>query len=126
VDDVAAYHTVEAPEGARRPLRALFAGGGVDAIVFTSGSTVRGLLALLPPAERRTALRTPACCIGPSTAAVARDAGFAQVEEAAAQSSASLADLVAGVVGGVATAVPAAAVPATAGAPAHHPSEDPR
>ena len=126
VDDVAAYHTVEAPEGARRPLRALFAGGGVDAIIFTSGSTVRGLVALLPPAERRTALRTPACCIGPSTAAVARDAGFAQVEEAAAQSSASLTDLVARVVGGVATAVPAAAVPATAGAPAHHPSENPR
>jgi len=126
VVEVAAYCTVEAPEGARRPLRALFADGGVDAIVFTSGSTVRGLLALLPPAHRRAALRTQACCIGPSTAAVARGAGFVRVAEAAAQSAASLADLVAGVVGGVATAVAATAVAATAGAPSHHPSEDPR
>jgi hydroxymethylbilane synthase len=113
VDDVVAYHTVEGPEAARRPLRALFAEGGVDAIVFTSGSAVRGLLALLPPAERRAALRTPACCIGPSTAAVARAADFARVAEAAAQSSASLAELVASVL-------------APAPIPASHPTEDPR
>jgi hydroxymethylbilane synthase len=119
VDEVAAYHTVEAPEATLRPLRALFAGGGVDAIVFASGSAVRGLLALLPPGERRAALGTPACCIGPSTAAVARDAGFAHVVESAIQSAASLADLVAGVVAGVATPTPSAA-------PARHPSEDPR
>jgi len=126
VDDVAAYHTVEAPEGARRPLRALFADGGVDAIVFTSGSGVRGLLALLPPAQRRSALRTPACCIGTSTGAVAREAGFARVVEAAAPSATSLASLVAGAVGGVAPAVEATAVPAAFSAPAPHPSEDPR
>ena len=146
VDEVAAYHTVEAPEGARRPLRALFADGGVDAIVFASGSAVRGLLALLPPAERRAALRTPACCIGPSTGAAAREAGFVRVAEATVQSAASLANLVAavlgGVAGGAATAVtataiparaaipdpttPAPAVPATAGAPAPNSSEEPR
>jgi hydroxymethylbilane synthase len=116
VDNVAAYHTVEAPEGARRPLRALFAAGGVDAIVFASGSAVRGLLALLAPAERRAALRTSACCIGSSTAAVARDAGFARVAEAAAQSSVSLADLVASVIAGA----------ATASTRTPYPSEDPR
>ncbi len=93
VEEVVAYHTVEAPEAARRPLRAAFA-GGVDAIVFTSGSTVRGLLALLAPAERRAALATPACCIGPTTAAAARAAGFTRVAEAAAPSPAALADVV--------------------------------
>jgi hydroxymethylbilane synthase len=113
VDHVVAYHTVEGPEAARRPLHALFAEGGVDAIVFTSGSAVRGLLALLPPAERRAALRTPACCIGPSTAGVARAAGFARVAESAAQSSASLAELVAGIL-------------APAPIPPSHPIEDPR
>jgi hydroxymethylbilane synthase len=121
VDDVVAYHTVEAPEAARRPLRALFAERGVDAIVFTSGSAVRGLLALLPPAERRAALRTPACCIGPSTAAVARAADFARVAEAAAQSSASLAELVTSVLARAPTRLPTAApaaVPAAVGAPA--------
>ena len=128
VDDVVAYHTVEAPEAARRPLRALFAKGGVDAILFTSGSAVRGLLALLPPAERRAALRTPACCIGPSTAAVARAAGFARVAEAAAQSSASLAELVAGVIATDPTRVPTAApaaVPAAVGARAPAPAPPP-
>ncbi len=135
VADVAAYHTVEAPEASRRPLRALFADGGVDAIVFTSGSTVRGLLALLPPLERRAALRTPACCIGPTTAAVARQAGFVQVTAAESQSSVSLADLVAGVATSAPTrdGIPApdgsttpAGVTSSAGITAPTPSEDPR
>jgi uroporphyrinogen-III synthase len=119
VDEVAAYHTVEAPEGARRPLRALFADGGVDAIVFASGSAVRGLLALLGPVERRAALATPACCIGPTTATAARESGFLRVEEAADQSSAALADLVAGVVASTPAQAPAPTPPS-------RPSEDPR
>ncbi len=121
VDDVAAYHTIEAPETARRPLLALFADGGVGAIVLTSPSTVRGLLALLGPVERRVALATPACCIGPTTAAAARDAGFRRVQEAEAQTSAALADLVAGVV-----ADATAAEPGPASIPASNSSEDPR
>jgi uroporphyrinogen III methyltransferase/synthase len=116
VDEVVAYHTVEAPEASRRPLRAAI-DRGVDAIVFSSGSTVRGLLALLPPAERRAALRTPACCIGPTTAVAAREAGFARVVWAAAPSAAALADLVASVV---------RSSPAPAGAAAAHASEEPR
>ncbi|HSW43329.1 MAG TPA: uroporphyrinogen-III synthase, partial [Patescibacteria group bacterium] len=124
VDDVAAYHTVEAPEAARRPLHALFADGGVDAIVFASGSAVRGLLALLRPAERRLAVRTPACCIGPTTATAARDAGLLRVEEADGQGSAAFADLVAGVVAGSAAAgsAPAPWAPADLG----DPDEEPR
>ena len=118
VDEVAAYHTVEAPEGARRPLRALFADGGVDAIVFASGSAVRGLLALLGPVERRAALATPACSIGPTTAAAAREAGFRRVVEAAAQSTVALAELVARVAADTASAVERAAEPAAPTAPA--------
>ena len=133
VDEVAAYHTVEAPESARRPLQALFATGGVDAIVFASGSAIRGLIDLLGPVERRAALGIPACCIGPTTAAAARQAGFVGVVEASTQSSAALADLVAGVVvgAGVAGAERAASpepVPAAApdSSPTPAPIEDPR
>jgi hydroxymethylbilane synthase len=108
VDEVVAYHTVEAPESSRAALHAAFAEGPFDAIVFTSGSTVRGLLALLTPQERRVALRSVACCIGPSTARVARESGFGHVVEAASQSGAALADLVASVVAGPAPADPPA------------------
>jgi hydroxymethylbilane synthase len=94
VDEVVAYHTVEAPESSRDALREAFAAGPFDAIVFTSGSTVRGLLALLPPRERRIALRSLACCIGPATGQVARDAGFGRIVEAPMRSAAALADLI--------------------------------
>ena len=94
VDDVVAYHTVEAPEASRDALREAFGAGPFDAIVFTSGSTVRGLLALLPPRERRIALRSLACCIGPSTGQVAREAGFGRIVEAPMRSAAALADLI--------------------------------
>jgi hydroxymethylbilane synthase len=114
VDEVVAYHTIEAPEASRIPLRAAVR-GGLEALIFTSGSAVRGLLDLLPPAERRMALATPACCIGPSTARVALEAGFAQVEEAAAPSADALADLVAATVGAATAArQPLPAVPAGA------------
>jgi hydroxymethylbilane synthase len=101
VDEVVAYRTVEAPSSSRVALRAAFADGPFSAIVFASGSAIRGLLGLLTPAERRIALRSTACCIGPTTARVARESGFAHVAEASAQSAAALAELVAGVTGTV-------------------------
>lgn len=79
VEAVIAYRTSEAPESSRERLRAVFAPGDLEAIVFTSGSTVRGLLALLGSAHRRIARRTLACCIGETTAEVAREAGFNHV-----------------------------------------------
>jgi uroporphyrinogen-III synthase len=91
---VVAYHTVEAPEASRIPAREAIR-SGVAAITFASGSAVRGLLALLPPAERDRARRTPACCIGSPTAAVALEAGFERVLEADDASIDALADLVA-------------------------------
>ncbi len=91
VEEVVAYRTVEAPETSRQPLRDAFAAGPFEALVFTSGSTVRGLLALLSPPERRLALRSLACCIGPVTGRVARESGFGRVVEASGRSAAELA-----------------------------------
>jgi len=93
VDEVVAYHTVEAPLESVRSARAAFR-DGLDGLVFSSGSTVRGLLALLDAPDRRAALEMPAFCIGPSTASVARDAGFVAVHEASAPDPEALAELV--------------------------------
>lgn len=94
VDAVIAYHTDEAPESSREQLRALLAAGNLGAIVFTSGSTVRGLLALLGSAHRDLVRRTLACCIGETTAAAAREAGFERVITAPAATPHDLADLI--------------------------------
>ena len=50
--------------------------GELDGITFTSGSTVRGLLALASEHDAAVARTLPAYCIGPVTADVARNAGF--------------------------------------------------
>jgi uroporphyrinogen-III synthase len=76
VREVIAYRTVEGPPDSREPLRAAIA-AGIDGITFTSGSTVRGLVALLDdPAALATARATVAACIGPVTAAEAARHGF--------------------------------------------------
>ncbi len=98
VEEVRAYRTIEGPAAARDAvLDAL--GRDLTACVFTSGSTVRGLLALAAGVDDQRLLRLPACCIGPSTASVARQAGFTDVREAPAQDVAALADIVAQAVG---------------------------
>ncbi len=75
VDDVIAYRTLEAPEPSQGLLRAALAEGSIDAVVFTSGSTVRGLVALAQ-AEQLDIASIPSVCIGIRTAAEARGAGF--------------------------------------------------
>ena len=75
VDDVIAYRTREAPERSRRLLRQATAAGPIDAVVFTSGSTVRGLVALGRD-ESIDVLSIPSVCIGPATADEAHTAGF--------------------------------------------------
>jgi uroporphyrinogen-III synthase len=75
VDDVVAYRTREAPESSRRLLRQAAAGGAIAAVVFTSGSTVRGLVTLGRD-ESIDVLSIPSVCIGPETADEARAAGF--------------------------------------------------
>jgi hydroxymethylbilane synthase len=75
VDDVVAYRTVEAPESSRRLLREVMAEGAPAALVFTSGSTVRGLVAV-GRSESIDVTSIPAVCIGPQTAGEARAAGL--------------------------------------------------
>jgi hydroxymethylbilane synthase len=75
VDDVIAYRTREAPETSRSLLRRAVADGPIDAVAFTSGSTVRGLVTLAR-AEGLDVASIPAVSIGPETAAAARDQGF--------------------------------------------------
>ena len=75
VEVLAVYETV-VPEGLTPGLRAAFA-GGVDAIAFTSGSTVRNVVAALGAAGIGMPPSTLIACIGPATAAAAREAGLA-------------------------------------------------
>jgi uroporphyrinogen-III synthase len=95
VEEVVVYRTVEGPEASRRPLADAVASGSVDAIVFTSGSTVRGLLALLPPDLAAAVRAVPACCIGEPTTAVAVAAGFSHILTASSPRVDAVADLVA-------------------------------
>jgi len=90
VDDVVAYRTREAPEESRELLRRAVADGPIDAVNFTSGSTVSGLVAL-GRAESIDVRTIPCVCIGPETAAEARAAGFRVLAVSPTPDSASLA-----------------------------------
>jgi uroporphyrinogen III methyltransferase / synthase len=75
VDEVVAYHTIIGPKRHREGLRRALAGGRVDTIVFTSASTVHGLIRLLGP--KSPALKAVALvCIGPVTAAALGEYGL--------------------------------------------------
>jgi uroporphyrinogen-III synthase len=74
VEVLEAYGSV-VPEDAAQRLREVLAGPRVDAVTFTSGSTVRHFTeALTEPLPA-----CPAVCIGPVTAEAARDAGWTTV-----------------------------------------------
>lgn len=88
VDEVAAYLTVEGPASSSAPLKAALADPDLAAIVFASGSAVRGFIAL------GGSTRWPAITIGPRTTRVARELGFRVIAEATAQSAEALADAV--------------------------------
>lgn len=75
VDEVTAYRTVVAPPRLGPRVRRLIASRAVDTVLFTSASTVRGLVRLL--GDRRHPLRTMTiACIGPVTAAAVVEAGM--------------------------------------------------
>jgi hydroxymethylbilane synthase len=78
VDDLVAYRTREAPEASGPLLGRALADGPIDAVVFSSGSTVRGLVALAG-AESLDVASIPSVCIGPVTAGEARAAGFSVI-----------------------------------------------
>lgn len=90
VDDVIGYWTREGPQASRSLLRGALAEGPLDAVVFTSASTVRGLLALAG-AELEEVTSIPAVCIGPETAAEAARLGFRVVAVAATRDVAAVA-----------------------------------
>jgi uroporphyrinogen-III synthase len=94
VDDVVGYRTREAPEASLAVLRAALDEAPLDAILFTSGSTVRGLQSL----ARDLGVSVngiPAICIGPQTAQVASVAGFSVLATAPSPDSATLAQVTA-------------------------------
>jgi hydroxymethylbilane synthase len=75
VDDVVVYRTREAPVSSRALLRRAVSDGPIAAVAFTSGSTVRGLVALGRD-ESFEVTSIPCTCIGHETAAAALAAGF--------------------------------------------------
>lgn len=93
VEEVVAYHTIEGPAESRDRIRVALA-QPLDGLTFTSGSTVRGLHALLSAPEALRATALPAYCIGPVTARVARQAGFVVPVVAARHTAASLAEAI--------------------------------
>ncbi|WP_103501894.1 MULTISPECIES: bifunctional uroporphyrinogen-III C-methyltransferase/uroporphyrinogen-III synthase [Streptomyces] len=71
VDDVTAYRTVRAsPPPA--PTREAIKGGGFDAVLFTSSSTVRNLVGIAGKPHNVTII----ACIGPATAKTAKEHGL--------------------------------------------------
>ena len=88
VEEVTAYETVEGPDESGDQLRRALAEPGLGAVIFASGSAARGFLKLGGATE------LPAITIGPRTSAIARQAGFAVVAEAAAPDVRQLADAV--------------------------------
>ncbi|MCU0265334.1 MAG: bifunctional uroporphyrinogen-III C-methyltransferase/uroporphyrinogen-III synthase [Actinomycetia bacterium] len=82
VDDVTAYRTVRAappPAETREAIK----GGGFDAVVFTSSSTVRNLVGIAGKPHASTVI----ACIGPATAKTAEEHGL-RVEVLAPEPSA--------------------------------------
>jgi uroporphyrinogen III methyltransferase/synthase len=85
VDDVTAYRTVRAaPPPA--PIREALKGGRVDAVVFTSSSTVRNLVGIAGKPHETTVI----ACIGPKTAETAQELGLRVDVEAPEATIASL------------------------------------
>ena len=72
---VVAYRAV-APGDGGRDLSDRLEAGAIDALTFTSPSTVRNFLAMLRPAAREAAMALPVAAIGPTTAEALGDAGF--------------------------------------------------
>ncbi len=99
VTEAVAYQTVEAPAASRGLLAGAFDDGAPDVIVATSGSTARGLVALVAEERRPALLATPLIAAGARTAQVAADAGFSVVHVAPAPDAASLAEFTARALG---------------------------
>jgi uroporphyrinogen III methyltransferase/synthase len=85
VDDVTAYRTVRAAPPAAS-IREAIKGGGFDAVLFTSSSTVRNLIGIAGKPHASTVI----ACIGPQTAKTAEEHGLRVDVLAESMSAASL------------------------------------
>ena len=93
---VPAYRTVFVRDSADR-VRTLLESGGLDAVTFTSSSTVRGFLALLGPVPARQLLQgVVVAAIGPVTAATATEHGLSVTVIPRKYTIPALADAIAG------------------------------
>ena len=88
VAEVTAYLTVEGPDESRDELSRALAEPGLAAVIFASGSAVRGFVKLGGTTD------LPAITLGPRTSAVARETGFSVSAEAAVPDVHALADAV--------------------------------
>lgn len=76
VEEVVAYRTVEVSENAEQ-LISMLRSGEIDAVTFTSSSTVKNFAAVLPENERSDLMKNvTVACIGPITADTAAEYGF--------------------------------------------------
>lgn len=92
VDELAVYRTIEGPSASRPILRSALRGDRIDAVLFASGSAVRGLLSLAEPDDADLVRVLPAICIGPGTADVATEHGFHVLGASAMQRADTLAE----------------------------------
>jgi uroporphyrinogen III methyltransferase/synthase len=76
VDVVPVYETVPASEERAHELSALLRAGDVDAILFTSSSTVENLCSLLGPDAKDLLARVVVSSIGPITSAALEARGI--------------------------------------------------
>jgi uroporphyrinogen III methyltransferase/synthase len=89
VEEMNAYTTIEGPAKSAAPLRAALGDPGLAAVVFASGSAIRGYIKLGGNNQ------VSAVTIGPGTTATAREHGFQVIAEAEARSAEELAAAVA-------------------------------
>jgi uroporphyrinogen III methyltransferase / synthase len=89
VEEVIAYRTVEGPAASAEQLRLALMDPELGAVVFASGSAVRGFVDL------GGSTRPPAITIGPRTTSTAREQGFQVIAEADTQDVPGLANAVA-------------------------------
>ncbi len=99
VTEVVAYETREAPDASRPLLAAANDDGPIDAVILTSGSAARGLLALAGEPLRARLARTPVIASGASTAAAARAAGYQTVLTAPSPAARDVAEFAARALG---------------------------
>jgi uroporphyrinogen-III synthase len=90
VDEVVAYHTTPA---APDPAGLAALRGKVDAVTFTSPSTVRNFLTLVGPGARDLLARSLVACIGPVTAAAVTELGLAPPLQAPRSTGEALLDV---------------------------------